>query len=499
MARVFYPVESYSTSQVGYRLLPFRFLKLNGDHELLVNEVGEFVIAPHGTARILVRKQLTRGSDVYSTLKAKQFLVDDSTSPLLDVLATKYRTKHAFIEGFTKLHIFVVTLRCDHTCHYCQVSRQTMDKKKYDMSVETAEKSIELMMKSPARHITLELQGGEPLLAFDVIRHIVPLAKKRAQQLGKGLDIVVTTNLANATDDMLFYLRDENVKVSTSLDGPAFIHNTNRPRPGNNSYELTIQNIERARKILGTGRVAALMTTTQLSLQYPTEIIDEYVRQGFHSIFLRPISPYGFAVKTKHKTGYQLDAFLEFYRKGLAHILEINQHGYDLAESYAKIILTKILTPYGTGFVDLQSPAGAGISVLVYNYDGDVYATDESRMLAEMGDHTFRLGNVRTHTHKDIFTGDAFLNLVSASCNQSLAGCSDCALQPYCGSDPVFNHATQGDMFGHRPTSDFCRRNMQVIKHLFELISKGNRGITRTFFAWIQNTSRSEISEVGPS
>jgi His-Xaa-Ser system radical SAM maturase HxsB len=498
MARAFYPVESYSTTQPGYRLLPFRFLKLDTSNELLVNEVGEFVISPLGTAQSLVRKQLTRGSDLYSTLKAKQFLTEDGSSPLLDVLATKYRTKYAFIDGFTKLHIFVVTLRCDHSCHYCQVSRQTMDKSKYDMSFETAEKSVELMMKSPARHVTLELQGGEPLLAFDVIRHIVPLTKKRAQQLGKGLDIVVTTNLANATDDMLFYLRDEDIKVSTSLDGPAFIHNTNRPRPGNNSHELTIRNIERARKILGTGRVAALMTTTQLSLQYPTEIIDEYVRQGFHSIFLRPISPYGFAVKTKQKTGYQLDAFLDFYRTGLAHILQLNKGGYDLAEVYAKIVLTKILTPYGTGFVDLQSPAGAGISVLVYNYDGDVYATDESRMLAEMGDHTFRLGNVHANTHRDIFTGDAFLNIASASCNQSLAGCSDCALQTYCGADPVFNYATQGDVFGHRPTSDFCRRNMQVIKHLFELIAQKDQQTMRTFWAWIQNTGLSAISKMGP-
>jgi His-Xaa-Ser system radical SAM maturase HxsB len=498
MARAFYPVESYSTTQQGYRLLPFRFLRLDASNELLVNEVGEFVISPPGTAQSLARKQLTRGSDLYSTLKAKQFLTEDDSSPLLDVLATKYRTKYAFIEGFTKLHIFVVTLRCDHSCHYCQVSRQTMDKSKYDMSFETAERSVELMMKSPARHVTLELQGGEPLLAFDVIRHIVPLAKKRAQQLRKGLDIVVTTNLANATDDMLFYLRDEGIKVSTSLDGPAFIHNVNRPRPGNNSYELTIRNIERARQILGTRKVAALMTTTQLSLQYPTDIIDEYVRQRFHSIFLRPISPYGFAVKTKQKTGYQLDAFLDFYRTGLAHILQINKTGYDLAEVYAKIVLTKILTPYGTGFVDLQSPAGAGISVLVYNYDGDVYATDESRMLAEMGDHTFRLGNVHANTHKDIFTGDAFLNIASASCNQSLAGCSDCALQTYCGSDPVFNYATQGDVFGHRPTSDFCHRNMHVIKHLFELIAQKDHQIMRTFWAWIQNTGLSEISRMGP-
>src|SRR5437016_6296177 len=142
MTRVFYPLESYSGSRTPYRLLPFRFLKLNELNEVLVNEVGEFVIAPLGTARALVQKQLTRDTALYSTFKAKQFIVDDSSSPLLDLLATKYRTKYSFIEGFTKLHIFVVTLRCDHSCHYCQVSRQTADKSQYDMSFATADKSL---------------------------------------------------------------------------------------------------------------------------------------------------------------------------------------------------------------------------------------------------------------------------------------------------------------------------------------------------------------------
>lgn len=499
MPRQFYPVEHFSVAQAEYKLLPFKFLKLNSDREILVNEVGEFILAPIGTAQRVIRRQLDRSSELFSTLKAKQFLTDSSSSALLDLLATKYRTKHHFLEGFTKLHIVVVTLRCDHSCHYCQVSRQTADKQAYDMSPEVAEKSVDLIMHSPSPHITLELQGGEPLLAFDVIQHIVPYAKKRADSLGKELDIVVTTNLANATDEMLCYLRDEGIKVSTSLDGPAFIHNANRPRPGNNSYELTIENIQRARTIVGYDRVAALMTTTQLSLDHPKEIIDEYVKQGFHSIFLRPLSPYGFALKTKRKTGYQLDNFLEFYRTGLAHILELNRKGYDLEEVYTKILLTKILTPYGTGFVDLQSPAGAGISVLVYNYDGDIYATDESRMLAEMGDHTFRLGNVMTSSYTDVFTGDPFLSLASASCNQSLCGCSDCAFQLYCGADPIFNHATQGDVFGHRPSSGFCHRNMEVIKHLFELISTEDSQIMRIFLAWVQTCRLKDLNVRAPS
>jgi len=169
-------------------------------------------------------------------------------------------------------------------------------------------------------------------------------------------------------------------------------------RPGGNSYEITVQNIERARAILGRQHVAALMTTTRLSLDYPKEIIDEYVRLGFHSIFLRPMSPYGFAARAHAKTGYEGERFLDFYRTGLAYIIQLNRQGVDLSEAYAKILLTKILTPFPTRLVDLQSPAGAGISVVVYNYDGDVYASDEARMLAEMGDKRFRIGNIHTVT-----------------------------------------------------------------------------------------------------
>ena len=55
------------------------------------------------------------------------------------------------------------------------------------------------------------------------------------------------------------------------------------------------------------------------------------------------------------------------------------------------------------------SPAGIGLGALVYNYDGDVYASDEGRMLAEMGDHTFRLGNCRSSSYADIMLSEQLL------------------------------------------------------------------------------------------
>jgi uncharacterized protein len=476
-----------------YRLLPFRFHRLDKQTELLVNECGEYLIAPAGTVETITRRMLTIDEELYATLKAKHFIYDDHSSPLLDILASKYRTKYEFVYGSTKLHIFVVTLRCDHSCNYCQVSRQTVNKGEFDMSPDVASAAVHMMLDSPAKYITLEFQGGEPLLALDVIKNVVSIARPKAQQREKELDIVITSNLAFLTDDVLEYCKTERIKLSTSLDGPEFIHNANRPRPGGDSYKLAIQGIKRARRVLGSDKVAALMTTTQLSLQHPIEIIDEYVRQSFHTIFLRPISPYGFAVKSSHKTGYEMDAFLQFYKTGLNHIIELNRKGYNLVEIYTSILLQKILTPSGTGYVDLQSPSGAGLNVLVYNYDGGVYATDESRMLAEMRDETFRLGNVLTDSRFQIFTNAPFVGLLEAACNQSLAGCSDCAFQPYCGSDPVYHHATQGDVFGHRATSGFCRRNMAVLEHLFSLLRNGDPDTLDILWGWATDRNLAEV------
>jgi His-Xaa-Ser system radical SAM maturase HxsB len=484
MARRFYPAQDFDPVPTKISLLPFQFTRLNGQ-ELLVNEAGEFIFAPLGTATTLADETIDVHSELYKDLKAKHFVYDEASAPLLDILATKIRTKSDSLIGGTKLHIFVVTLRCEHSCHYCQVSRQTATKGEFDMSAATADRSISLMLDSPSDHVTLELQGGEPLLAFDMIQYIVSQTKQQARLRGKTVDMVVTTNLACATDEMLEYFRDEGIRVSTSLDGPAFLHNKNRPRPGNDSYERAIDGIERGRRILGFENVAALMTTTSTSLDYVTEIIDEYVRREFHTIFLRPISPYGFALKTKERTGYEIERFIEFYKRGLDHILEINRGGYRLAEIYSQILLSKILTPQGTGYVDLQSPAGGALNVLVYNYNGDVFASDESRMLAEMNDWTFRLGNVHRDSRRTLLTSDPALRMFEASCNQSLAGCSDCAFQTYCGADPIYHHATQGDMYGHRPTSGFCARNMAVIKHLFSYIEKDDSAVMEIFWSWL--------------
>ncbi len=484
-SRKFNDTNTYDLSNNNkYFLMPFRFQRLENNKELIVNEVGDFLILENGTFKNIVSHKIDKNIDelLYGDLIANFFISEEVISPLIDVLATRYRTKKLFLNYFTGLHIFVVSLRCEHTCKYCQVSRVTQNKDLFDMSINYIDKGIDMMFKSPNPHITMEFQGGEALLAFDNIKYAVEKAEVIAIELNKTLTKVICTNLALIDEEILEYCKEHEILISTSLDGPKFVHDKNRNKPNASSYDLAIQGIKLSRQILGETQVSALMTTTKLSLDYPVEIVDEYFNMGFQGIFLRNISPYGFALRTE-TSKYETNKFLDFYKIALNRILEYNLKGHHFTEDLAKIFLTKMLTPFNVGFVDLQSPAGLINGVIVYNYDGSVYATDESRMLAEQKDYTFKLGTLDDN-YNDIMFGSKAQEISKIWSNEAIAGCSECAFQQYCGADPVHNHATQGEMYGYRPTSDFCQKNMGIISHLFELMENDKR-IKKIFESWI--------------
>lgn len=481
----------------GYNLLPFTFNRIDCSNYLLVNLVGEFLKVSEETFKAFIARNLPPTSTVYWDLKAKHFLSDSTDSGLSEeLLASKYRTKKSFLDGFTKLHIFVTTIRCNQSCRYCQVSRHDQSVGgSSDMSIEVLHRAIDLMLANPSPAVTMEFQGGESLLRFDIVLEGVLYAKNRNEDIGKHISFVVCTNLTLLTDEHLAFFKAHNVQISASLDGPAELHNKNRPISGGDAHSTVVRNIRRSQEALGMDSVSALMTTSRDSLTFPMQIVDEYVRLNLKSLFVRELNPYGFALKTAKVIGYSVEEFVNFYKKIVQYIIHINRKGINFAECYTSLLLSKILTPWPVGFVDLQSPAGAGLGVVVYNYDGDVYASDESRMLAEMGDTSFRLGNVLDDDYEEIFFGDTMQNIALVNCNEALAGCSDCAFKIYCGADPVRHYATQKDYYGHRPSSDFCQKHMLLIEYAFDLIAKAgsDNDLKRIIWAWI---TRGDINQM---
>jgi hypothetical protein len=106
----------------------------------------------------------------------------------------------------------------------------------------------------------------------------------------------------------------------------------------------------------------------------------------------------------------------------------------------------------------------------VYNYDGRVFASDEGRMLAEMGDKTFELGHVNDASYRSLVLSDKLIELIASSLTQCAPECANCVYESHCGADPVYHHATQGDSLGLKAFSGFCARQKGVMSTILELL-----------------------------
>src|ERR1700732_289672 len=244
MAR-FQTADVFEVPEKRLEHMPFRFERRQKDY-LISNIVGDFVSLTHDEFDRLANLRIAPGDDLYEKTYAAHLVTRKGQHAQQQLLALRLRSRMAFLRHVTPLHLFVVTLRCAHSCPYCQVSRQSTDRSRFDMSEETAMRALDIAFASPAARIKIEFQGGEPLLNFPMIKTIVAAAKLRS---GKKVDFVIASNLALLDDVVLDFCKANNILLSTSLDGPADLHNKNRPRPGANSHELAVAGIRRAKEI----------------------------------------------------------------------------------------------------------------------------------------------------------------------------------------------------------------------------------------------------------
>lgn len=452
-----------------YSLLPFEFKRFGNNFVLLVNETGDYLKLTQENFRCLCNKKIEDlPKDISYKLESRHFISKVNNLDLsLELLANKYRSKREYLYTSTSLHMLVVTLRCNHKCEYCQVSSVEDDAYKYDMSLDVARKSVEMALQSPSNDIKIEFQGGDALLNFNTVVGAVEYAEELNAKYKKNLEFVICTNLYALTNEHIEFLKKHKIYVSTSLDGPKEIHNKYRClRECGSSYDVFIKNLNRVRMSLGEDSVNALMTTTSNSLENIESIIDEYVRLGFTNIFFRALNPYGDAYK--NNLYYTPEEFVQMYKRGLEYILELNKKGVVFSEYLTSLLLRRITSVFSTGFVDLQSPTGAGISGVIYDYNGDVYPADEARMLARMGNPCFKMGNVFDNTYKEVFLSPILKKLVEDSCVETIPNCSRCAYRTYCGVDVFRNYLETGDVSNVSATSFFCRKQSLIFDYLFE-------------------------------
>jgi uncharacterized protein len=465
------------SSHLGF----FRFKKL-GRNYVLTNETGDYALLTESEFRKFVKGKISKNSGKYRELSRKNFV---SGKVNFEKCIRKYKKKHQSLLGGPSLHIVVVTLRCNYGCLYCQASSKKTGRSAFDMDLGTAKQVVDFIFDVPNKNIAIEFQGGEPLLNWPIVKFIVEYAKEKNKEGKKNLELRLVSNFSLMDEDKMKFFFQNNVALCTSLDGPQEIHNKNRPFPGQNSYEATTKWLKLAmdtyrkldKKKKQRGKLyffqpGALPTVSRYSLKNPKGVVDEYLKWGFETIFLRPLSPLGIAGNAWPRIGYEASDYIRFYKQALDYILKLNQKGKEIYERTASMILAKILTDEDPNYLEMRSPCGAGIGQLAYDFNGDIYTCDEGRMMGYVNEKMFRLGNVSKNSYSEIMESPVLKSMCLSSEIGCQAGCSDCAYKPYCGICPIYNYATAGNIFGQQATSDRCKINKAIFDLLFGYLQK---------------------------
>jgi uncharacterized protein len=192
----------------------------------------------------------------------ERFLRADGTYASVDSGLPKYLFERGFIiaDGINELQrvrhlhgqqqyrsdvfelILLASEECNFRCTYCyeEFKRGTMENWVREAVVRWLERRVPTV-----RHLSIEWFGGEPLLGYEAISDIAPVAQKLARQHGVQFHHSMTTNgflLSRKTFESLLEWGLTSCQVT--LDGPEDSHNRTRPlRGGGDTYEVIVSNL----------------------------------------------------------------------------------------------------------------------------------------------------------------------------------------------------------------------------------------------------------------
>lgn len=450
----------------------FRWGRVAG-RVLVTTDAGDWAFLDEGEFADLLAGRIDAAHPRFDELQRKGVLRDGLD---LDAFAARMAQRSRNLRRGAYVHVVTVTLRGVRPANGAAAGGSDLD-----MSLETAERVAERALESMSPALTLELQGqgGEPLLNVDAVRRLVEVARRRNEQsTGKQLTIKLLTNFAAMDEARAEWLIANDVRIVTSLDGPADLHDAVRAWKGGSAHADVVRWIDyftrryaELRRDPALWQVEALLTVTRDTLTRGREVVDEYVARGLRTIHLQPLPESRLAPAAWATAGYPLDAYLEFYRRTLDDILERNRRGADLRERTASIVLARILTADDPGAVDLQSPYGGGTAQVAYHVDGRLFPDDDARLVDAMGDPLFALGDVREIALADLVRHPTVRAIAAASLLDAQPMCADCWNKPYCGLSPVRNFLSQGDLFGQRPRCLQHQERLAISTRLFELLA----------------------------
>ncbi len=138
----------------------------------------------------------------------------------------------------------ILTEECNLGCVYCYGQENNTGR----MSQATALRAIDWFVGQAGnvQDLNVTFFGGEPLLMFPLMKKVADYALAKAKAASKEIAFQITTNGTLLDEEIIDFLKEYQVRVLVSLDGPKEIHDAQRPFPdGRGSYDLLLPKIQK--------------------------------------------------------------------------------------------------------------------------------------------------------------------------------------------------------------------------------------------------------------
>lgn len=367
-----------------------------------------------------------------------------------------------FLFHHPSCHVISVTNKCNLNCLYCHFEHNQKSEKK-EMDEKTAEKILDFIFSIPMESCEIIIEGGETLLKWDLIKKLYLEAKQRADKKKLRLKFAFGTNANLMTEKIAEDIVKLGLLPCISFDGPKEVHDSQRITiQGRGSYDKALYWIKRLKKkgVL----INVLPVITKLSLKVgPKAIIDEYIKIGQKTIFLKPLRLTGNAALNSEKLAMTPEEFFNFWREGIEYCISLNKKGIKIQDETASHFLVHLLyspVPSSRDSMCKRHPCGAGFSILSYAPDGTITGCDCAR---EMG--FLDLGHVNRDNYPAIRS--RIIPLLDLA-PDLLPICSSCPFMPFCGICLTSVWEQEKDFYPKISRNFECQWQKMALPYLFK-------------------------------
>lgn len=214
-----------------------------------------------------------------------------------------------------------IVTNCILRCDYCFVDKKRSNQK---MTLETAKKSIDFFLRSEGKDKILKIYGGEPLLNFEVVKNVVPYAKKIAKKRGINLTFSLCTNAVLLGSEHIDFFKKNKFQLAISFDGGKKTHDKFRKfADGRGTFDIIKNNFQYLFRTVDKKDAAANMSIVPSEAINMVQNFKQILKVGFDTLNIEPI--YGF----KKWTGKNYQHFLKGMKRITSFIVtEISRDNF---------------------------------------------------------------------------------------------------------------------------------------------------------------------------